>query len=441
MLGPDHEQPLPSADPFSFVEPEDHQHTEQQPRSSAHPSQQSTTTTTAEAPQRRIRQPKQLQVDERAELSNRQLGEWSTNYLANMNALSRTKEQNKSTAQAKKNAAFWILGQGIGGIEVNFGDDVFDHPLSVFSGQNLLDALNQRHSSPAGSKRARSESADLDDEEEGRRVRPRGEDEEEVGRGEEGPVFEDDAIMYQGDDYQVESEVGRQAPSSLRDQSSAMPWNLLSRAGSAQRFGSAGPGMSSSVAGAGGLPIGPPSVLRRRGSRLTSASPLQGRAPRLPSLAIEDEPTGGFDEAMLPGDDNPTSEGEMRVDDDFELYGPSAAVDTQTAAQSQWLKNTLENEAYNFLNFLETQIGERGMEVEAEDGQTVTSITLDELLPPTENTKVVGAQAMLHVLALTTKGLLTVEQEEAFGEIVLRVVPGQGKQAEENDRGEEMVVE
>ena len=360
--------------------------------------------------------------------------------MTNMNALSRTKEQNKSTAQAKKNAAFWILGQGIGGIEVNFGEDQFDHPLSVFSGQHLLDVLNHSHTSPVGSKRARSESADLDEEEEGRRVRARGEDEEEVGRGEEGPVFDDDGIMYERDDYQIESEVGRQAPSSLRDQSSAMPWNVSSRAGSAQRFGSAGPGMSSSVAGAGGLPIGPPSVLSRRGSRLTSASPLHGKAPRLPSLAIEDDLTGAYDEGILPGDDDPGLEGEMQVHEDFELYGPSAAVDTQTAAQSQWLKNTLENEAYNFLNFLETQIGERGMEVEDEDGQTATSITLDELLPPTQNTKVVGAQAMLHVLALTTKGLIMVEQEEAFGEIVMRVVPGHGKQG--GGQGEEeMVVE
>ncbi len=442
IFGPDDEQPPAPAEPFSSVDPEDQQPAVHQPGSSVQPSHESTTTTTAEAPQRRIRQPKQLQVDERAELSNRQLGEWSTNYLANMNALSRMKEQNKSTAQAKKNAAFWILDQGIGGIEVNFGDDHFDHPLSVFSGQNLLDALTHRHTSPTRSKRARSESVDLDEEEDGRRVRPRGEDEEEVARGEEGTAagFEEDGIMYQADDHQIESEVGRQAPSSLRDPSSAMPWNLSSRAGS-PRLGSAAPGMSSSVGGAGGLPVGPPSVLSRRRSRLTSASPLHSKAPRLPSLAIEDDPTGAFEEGMLPGGDYPGLEGEMIVDDDFELYGPSAAVDTQTAAQSQWLKNTLENEAYNFLNFLETQIGERGMEVEDEDGQTITSITLDELLQPANNTKVVGAQAMLHVLALTTKGLILVEQKEAFGDIVMRVVPRRGEQAEEHDGGEGMVVE
>ena len=405
-----------------------------------HPSHESTTTTTAEAPQRRVRQPKQLQVDERAELTNRQLSEWGTNYLANMTALSLAKEQNKSVAQAKKNAAFWILGQGIGGIEVNFGDDHFEHPLSIFSGQNLLDALGRGQRSPTGSKRARSESADLDDEEEGRRVRPRGEDEEQVARGEEGPMFgfDEEGILGQGDDYQIESEVGRQAPSSLRDQSSAMPWNLSSRAGSVQRLGSAGPAMSSGVGGAGGLPIGPPSVLSRRGSRLTSASPLHSKAPRLPSLAIEDDPSGAYDEGILPGDDNyPGLEGEMNIDDDFELYGPSAAVDTQTAAQSQWLKNTLENEAYNFLNFLETQIGERGMEWEDDAGE-INSITLDELLPPTENTKVVGAQAMLHVLALTTKGLIEVEQEEAFGDIRMRVVPGRS-QREGGTKGEEEI--
>ena len=355
-----------------------------------------------------------------------------------MDALARTKDQNKSAAQARKNAAFWVLGQGVGGVEANFGNDTFPHPLSVFSGETLLQILGRRQTSPTGSKRARSESADLDEAEGGRRVRARGEDEEDVARGEEGPVygFDDDGILPQGDDYQVESEVGRDAPPSLRDQSSAMPWNLSSRPGSVQRFGSAGPGMSSSAAG--GLPMGPLSVLSRRGSRLMSASPLHGRAPRLPSLGIGDDQTGDFDEGILPGEDYPVG---MDFDEDFELYGPSAAVDTQTAGQSQWLRTTLENEAYNFLNFLDTQIGERAMAVDDEEDGMLHSITLDELLPPAENTKVVGAQAMLHVLALTTKGLIVVEQDEAFGDIRLRLVAEKGEQAQGEDGGENMDVE
>jgi hypothetical protein len=385
-----------------------------------------------------------LQQDERAELSNTLLGKWSTGYLANMAALARSKEQNKSITQAKKNAAFWVLGQGIGRVEVTFGADIFPHPLEVFSGHNLLELLQGEQNVPSRSKRSRSQSADIreeQDEEEARRVRRRTDDEYGVARGEEERLtgLDDEGILIQGDDYNPESEVGRHAPSSLREQSSAMPWNLSSRAGSVQRLGSAGGGLSSSVGGAGGFPAGPPSILSRRGSRMTSASPLIGKAPTLPSLAIEDDLTGTpLDEGLYPDHEDFTSGGGANDLDDFDLYGPSAAVDTQTAAQSQWVQAALENEAVNFLNFLRTQIWERGVEeaeevrgelnAEEEAGdenrQQTKSITFEQLLSPTENTKVVAAQALLHVLSLKTKGLIEVEQEADFDEIRLRIVPG-----------------
>ncbi len=120
---------------------------------------------------------------------------------------------------------------------------------------------------------------------------------------------------------------------------------------------------------------------------------------------------------------------------DFELYGPSAAVDTQTAAQSQWVTATLENEAYNFFTFVSTKIHakgeegpEEGEEEVADPNNAMTSdnkkivITLDELLPPSQNSQIVGAQALLHVLALTTKGLLKVCQPEPFGPIEIAIV-------------------
>jgi meiotic recombination protein REC8, fungi type len=354
-----------------------------------------------------------------------------------MEALARTKEQSKSAAQARKNAAYWILDQGIGGVAANFGDDHFPHPLSVFSGQDLLDALIGAPDSPRSSKRARSPSADLDEDEDGRRVRPRGEDEEEVGRGEEAEImgFDDDGIAIQDDDFQhdIESEVGRQAPPSLKDQSSAMPWNASSRAGSLQRFGSAGPGISSSLRGPGGSQLGPPSVLSGRRSRLITSSPLGGKGARLPSLAIQSDIGSVDDGGFELGDDEIDIEPEDPTKaQEFEMYGPSAAVNTQVAAQSQWLKNTLEDEAYNFLSFLETQINDRAEEEDLDEPmEAAKSITLKELLPPEHNSKMVGAQALLHVLALTTWGLIEVEQEEAFGDIMMRVVAQREKGDEE----------
>ena len=421
----DDDLPLPPAQPFS-PQPRptaDDQAQGQEPSPQA--AEGSTTTTTAEAPQQRVRRVKQLRFDDRAELSNKQLGEWNNNYVANMAGMARHKEQVKSLALARKNAAFWIMEQGIGGVEVNFSEDRLPHPLAVLSGQNLLDALRGREGSPAGSKRSRSQSEQGD--EEGRRVRAKAE-EEEAGRGAAGPI-DDDGIVYQGDDdMPIETEVGRHAQSSLPDRSSAMPWHMSgSRQGSAPALRSTGFGVNSSAGGTGGMQLGP-RTLSRRGSRLTSASPLVGKGiPRLPSLDIQDATGLGSEENFDLNDLSlqPRS-------DDFELYGPSAMVDTQTAAKSQWVKDTLEDEAHNFLEFLETQIKERGEEISGEeDEEPVKSITMDSLLPPAENTKVVGAQALLHILSLTTKGLIEVEQLDPWEDIRLRIVPIEAPPQEE----------
>ena len=435
MIFGDDDVPLPPAQPFSPQARPTGEDQAQAQQPSANAPDGSTTTTTAEAHQQRVRRVKQLQVDDRAELSNRQLGEWNNNYVANMAGVRRHKEQVGSLAQARKNAAFWIMEQGIGGVEVNFGEDRLPHPLAMLSGQNLLNALRGREGSPPGSKRSHSPEGE---DEGGRRVRQRTE-EEEVGRG--AGLGDDDGITFQGDDdMPIESEVGRHAQSSLPDRSSAMPWNVSgSRQGSAPALGSTGFGVSSSAGVAGGMQLGP-RTLSRRGSRLTSASPLVGKGiPRLPSLDIQD-PTDLGSEANF----NPDDLGLQIGSDDFELYGPSAMVDTQTAAKSQWMKDTLEDEAHNFLEFLETQIKERGEDIAGEeDKEPVITITMNDLLPPADNTKVAGAQALLHILSLTTKGLIEVEQKEERGDIRLRVVPIETPphvepEEEEENAGEEM---
>ncbi|KIV85458.1 hypothetical protein PV11_01151 [Exophiala sideris] len=391
--------------------------------SSVHPSHESSET--AEAPQRRVRQPKAIRPDQRTELSNRDLTDWNQNYLANMAAALTAKRSQISHFEAKKNAEFFILHQGIGNIASNFGDDQNPHPLAIFSGQSLWDLLR---GVPAGTKRSRSGSSVGDDEDDGgRRVRTRTVSHEEVARGEDGDqyMFADDDGLIQGDDINIESEVGRAAPPSLPDHSSGMPWNVsASRHSSAQPLGSGLlPRLSSSVGGlAGGMELGPPSNIGRRRSRLTSASPLLGRGPSI-SRAGSQEPsplTGNEDEFA-----DLDAQLALDADADFELYGPSAVVDTQTAAQSQWIAATLENEAYNFLTFVSTQIqtrAEQEQEPNEEEGLPVTNITFEELLPPTTNSQAVGAQGLLHVLALATKGLLEVHQAEAFGSIEIAVV-------------------
>jgi meiotic recombination protein REC8, fungi type len=216
-----------------------------------------------------------------------------------------------------------------------------------------------------------------------------------------------------------------------------MPWDVFSasRQGSVRPFGSAAAGMPSSAGGLGrGFELGPPSLLSRRGSRLTTASPLQGRGPPLPlsqRISILSTPDrAGLTTSGALGEDDEMLGGELPplAGDDsegFQLYGPAAAaVDTQTAAQSQWIAAALDSESRNFLDFLDAQIQAQAPVAAEEDeagGTPRPTATFEGLLPPGEHTRVVAAQAFLHVLTLASKNLVSVEQEEGFGEIELTI--------------------
>ena len=143
MMGDDSEPRLPPAEPFPMNDRPGEQQTQQTapPDSSVNEIPESTSTETAGASERRARPRKRVQFDQRTGLQNKDLGDWNTNYLDNMANMSRVKQQKRATTQGRKNAAFWILGQGIGGVKANFGEDREPHPLAIFSGQALLDAL------------------------------------------------------------------------------------------------------------------------------------------------------------------------------------------------------------------------------------------------------------------------------------------------------------
>jgi meiotic recombination protein REC8 len=192
------------------------------------------------------------------------------------------------------------------------------------------------------------------------------------------------------------------------------------------------------------MEFGPPSALiGRRGTRLTSASPLLGRGgtmQRYSSLELPEQAKltsgeaggGSFDDSrmQLGGDD-------MIDDSEFQLYGPAAAVDTQTAAQSQWVAAALDTEAHNFLAFLRAEINAKIVAAEGTadrlEEDDVETVIFQGLLPPEQYSKVVAAQGLLHALSLATKGLIEVKQEEAFGRIEIGVVAGE----EENANNEE----
>jgi hypothetical protein len=161
----------------------------------------------AEAHQYRVRAPKVTQADWPQELTNADLARWNANYLANMAEATKIKQQHKAVGLAKKNAAFWVLGRGIAGVGICSGDGRVPNPLAIFSGHTLLEAVTGRERSPSRMKRTRSLSNDRNEEGKARRVRARGEDEQELGKDDavgndvEGFILgADDSMIFPGED-------------------------------------------------------------------------------------------------------------------------------------------------------------------------------------------------------------------------------------------------
>lgn len=342
------------------------------------------------------RKPKQpLPLDHTTTLHNSDLSKWGQNYLTRMNELSRAKQASKLAALAKKNAEHWFLGAG------SLLGQGMRGPLDLVSGAKLLEAFTGVNILNRGQKRAREED---DSSENDTRKRSRGEpSSNELARGFQyddfNPIMNDDTI-----------EQGREAPTPLDDRqiSTLFPWN--------QSAGSRQPTDAhvTSASFGGGLQL---NILGRRGSRLTSASPLVGRGYVAPDID---------DGLQFAGSDLPL--GGLTGDDAFELFGPAAQVDTQTAAQTQWQRAALGADSANFLTFLQTAIDEAGLAREdaapgdEEDEALDGSVDFGTILPPDSNSQIVAAQALLHVLALGTKGLIKVAQDEHFGRINMRII-------------------
>lgn len=329
------------------------------------------------APQRRkARTRKVIAVDRTIELRNRDLMAMNSGYLDHMAEDWKRIATGKNTAQAKKNADHWLLGNGIGGVGMPLGRGGIQGPLAeMWSGDNLYFALTGKDRVPKGEKRHDSG------------VEDEGSSPKRQRLDNNVPQFEmgDDTMMGN-----YELEVGREAQEPLEDISSAMPWNI-----SASIRGSSIPRGIGSVPGSA-----------VRGSRLVSASPLVDRAA----------PEGLTSDAPMPFDDF----GAPINSDAFELYGPAADVDTQTAGQSQWQNDVLDKESNNFLEFIGAAIEEKRMAAGV-DGEEVNEVDFGAMLPAETNSKTVAAQALLHVLTLGTKNLIGVVQKEPFAAISLQV--------------------
>jgi len=154
----------------------------------------------AEAPHvRKGRGRRALPLDTVTELRNSDLAQWNTDYVTNMDEAARHKAQHKQVVQAKKNAAAWVFGNGLGGVGTGFSIPGLRSPLDMFAGEKLYEALTGIQINIAGRKRGRDDEEGESSGSEGRRTRPRSDDEEQVGRG-EGQNLGDDDMLPQFDD-------------------------------------------------------------------------------------------------------------------------------------------------------------------------------------------------------------------------------------------------
>lgn len=369
-----------------------------------------------QAPIRRQYKRRVIQMDQTMELRNTELAGWMNGYVDNMNEARKQKQALLITSQAKKNAEYWVLGLGLGGIGSIVGNTGLVGPLDQFRGDALLLSLGIDRN-VAKKKRGRPRADDQDQsDEDGRRVRRRSE-EEEVARGE----MEDGGFVnVEEEEHDIEAPREAEPEKEERDLDQMFPWNVTasvrdsSRAPSARRalrFG--GSGISTSAGGsAGGLP----GSLGRRG-RLVSESPLHGRGHRhnlepLPSS----EAVGDLEDYTLGamGEDVSIGEGSQ-----FEMHD-AAAVDTQATTGSQLARTAFAREMENFGLFIFDRLKQKEEAVAAEGSQFiegVNEVLFEDILPPQSTTSIVAAQGFMHLLALTTQGRVSTRQDEPFGEI------------------------
>jgi meiotic recombination protein REC8, fungi type len=405
-------------------------------------------------------------MDVPQQLRNADLAKWDSEYLSNMASAYLSRQSNKSITQAKKNAASWVFGHGIGSVGLGLGVSRITHPLHYFSGEHLLAALHKQKEHNAGQKRSYKHVNENDSGDDGRRVRARdkGGYEETIGRGEipaeiDGQVQEvwmhTVLLFCTASSYGTEShmfvyqdvEIGRHAPPSLHDDaSSQMPWNTTASI-QGSRYGSSAPSLprpfesvdSSSHRQLGGL--------GRIGHRFASSSPLANRGlPFDPSR--RDRPSlfsifgsESDDLDTLGGYTLDSYYGEERVEDaagtEPEGEGNQALIrpntlDAQTVAALQLRVSTLDQDSRNFLEFVHNGVSSIGQEPAEDAVISSNEITFSHLLPPETTSCMVATQGLMHILTLATMDILAVRQvstgvpgytngHDTFGDIILSV--------------------
>lgn len=171
---------LPAGRPLS---PHPHQSDPRQSDSQQLSSEREEGSEYATAPQRRKkRSAKVLKPDRVAELHASEIRHFTEQYLTLMAESRAHKASTRHTGLAKKNANFYVWGQGLGGVGRQMRDAGLHDPLGIFYGDRLRNAVLGL-TSESGQKRDRASLDDDTDSAEERRVRPRSSQDMEAGRG------------------------------------------------------------------------------------------------------------------------------------------------------------------------------------------------------------------------------------------------------------------
>ena len=371
---------------------------------------------------RRQRAPRTIPIDTTQELRNRDIADWNTNYLANMEEASKAKANYKKARRAKENAEFWMWNVGVGGIAARSRTMNNPSPFDQFLGENLYDVYARGKRGGGARKRDRDSGIDEATQEEARRVRRRAEQAEaegQVGRAEN----DENMLDIGGEDVEMPREERAALEIEEQQRFSDMPWNL-----------------SASVRGSSAIPRSGKSFLSLYTYSWCANSCSTGRigsAP--PSRMVSESPLHRHSkhtlDSLLHLEDGNGDMFNLGSDDYLGFAGPGPSSDMPDALLAlpkpdSHIQSALSAERSNFLDFFANAIEEKRANPRVyDDDESVDSdkendgekVSFEELFPPEKNSKVVAAQALMMTLELGSRGLIGVHQKEHFEEIELRI--------------------
>ncbi|KAK1999800.1 hypothetical protein LX36DRAFT_689859 [Colletotrichum falcatum] len=347
----------------------------------------------AAAPSRKRR--RVLKLDNNGTTISRSvLKSWQEQYLDNAERATR-KRGGVTQRQARSNAYFFTLGQGIAGIGRSTGVPGTNFPLAdIFAGSGLCDIIygppsaqdqDLQTPSPQGRRRRADEAFDeADGGGEDRNVRPRVDETPRPNRS-----MDDDGgdlgIMF-GDETMPEMGMEGAQPMDEHRSSFMMPWNRTPSVGRA-----------SSV-------ISHSARLHEQANRQKSASFRGSSVPPIEPLHGAPGSDWGAASVDKLGSQNPGLE-------DPNTAGVAANAQQEDDSGSQWMRSTLDTASEEFLQWVEEEAKKTGKVKEGDDKGNRRWVEFEDLIEPAKQNHVVATQAFHHVLSLATKNAISVEQQ------------------------------